>query len=671
MPDLPPHGLGRAELEPHAGRAPRSRQFNDTYYDAEDGLNESRYVFLDGCHMRQMWQQRASFVIGELGFGTGLNFLVTWNAWRQAWKNDHEKPTRLHFISVEGFPLTRDQIEDALATWPELASLSEQLLNAYADAQPGFHRLTFESGHVVLTLLLGPALPMLENLDATVDAWFLDGFAPDRNTDMWHPDVLGHVARLSRTNTRLASFTVAGQVRRDLEAAGFQLEKRSGWGKKREVLAGTYTGPSSEPVLEPWYRPPAGRPQQPCDVAIIGGGLAGAATAHAFNLRGCKTTVIDAGNEIASGASATPAAILMPRLTADHSIDGQFYATAWRACLALLDKVQADGFNIDRQVCGSLRLAESEAETRRQKAIVETGPLPDSLLSRLSATDTSEIAGLPITFGSLFFPQGGTLSPQRLCAALMKDTRVILNMRCADLRLEDARWQVLDDDGHLIANADIVILANGLASGSFQQAQWLPISARLGQVTRVASTEASAALKCVIAGEGYLTPPLSGEHVVGATFDHVSDADLAKGVPMPTEDADDRNLSVMRRLLPGTLDDITADGLNSWTGLRCTTPDHLPLAGPLPDYDAYTNDFAELRHGHRWSHYPNARYHQGLGVLTGLGAHGVITAPLAAELLASQMLGEPCPLPRDVANGLHPGRFIVRDLKRRLKRHLP
>lgn len=443
--------------------------------------------------------------------------------------------------------------------------------------------------------------------------------------------------------------------------------------KKREVLAGTSAGASPESLQappqdssqEPWYRPPADSPRQGCDVAIIGSGLAGAAAAHAFGKRGHKITVVEAGAQIASGASATPAAVLMPRLTAARSIDGQFYALAWPACLELLRDIEATGFDISLDTCGSLRVAENAAEAQRQAAIIETGLLPDSLLSLLNATEAATVSGLPMSRGGLFFPHGGTVSPQRLCEALLKETNVILNQSCATLIRQSDRWSLQGDTGSEIASADIVVLANGLASASYLQTQWLPVAARLGQMTRVATTSASTALRCVIAGEGYLTPPDAGHHVIGATFDHISDAELSAGVPLPTQEADHRNLALIQELVPGLLDNSETQDVGSWTGVRCTTPDHLPIAGALPDYDAYVDNFAELRHGHRWSQYPHARYHPGLGILTGLGAHGVIAAPLAAELMVSQLLGEPSPLPRDITNGLHPGRFIVRDLKRR------
>lgn len=657
----PNKSLGRAELKIVGNGVPHSIAFKDTYFDPEDGLGESQHVFLEGCRLPQMWQQHGTFVVGETGFGTGLNFLATW----QAWKNATHKPRRLHFLSVEGFPLLPAQIETALSTWPELRPMTEQLLEFYPDPQPGYHRLDFENGSIALTLLLGPVLPTLKNLDAQVDAWFLDGFAPDRNPEMWNADVLTEVARLSQTSTRLATFTVAGQVRRDLEAQGFRIEKRPGWRNKREVLAAEFTEQTRQSTQEPWYRPPRSRISAPCDVAIIGSGLAGATAAHAFSKRGCNISIVEAEEKIASGASATPRAVLLPRLTADHSIDGQFYALAWRACLNLLKELSSSGFDLARNACGSLRLASNADEEKRQRAIYENGLLPPTLISLLNAKQASEVAGVQLGHGGLYFPQGGTVSSKRLCEALLSTRHVILNQRCTNLHHDNGRWHILGATGQEIATADMVVLANSLGTKSFHQGAWLPLTARLGQVSHPAPSTHSQDLRCVVAGGGYATPSESGLHTIGATFDHVAEPDLSKGVPAPTRNADERNFTLARSLSPGLFDNCKMNGSESWTGLRCTTADHLPLAGPLPDYDAYLADFADLRHGHRWSQYPDARYHPGLGVLTGLGAHGVIAAPLAAELLASQMFNEPNPLPRAVSSGLHPGRFIVRDLKRR------
>ena len=230
-------------------KAPRSNRFDDTYYDDENGLNESRHVFLGGCLLPQGWQNHRQFVICETGFGTGLNFLSAWHLWRQTSPNT----SLLHFISVEGFPLSRSEMRLCLERWSEMAPLAVDLLQAYPDPQPGMHRLFFEGGRVVLTLLFEPVAKALGDLEVDVDAWFLDGFAPDRNPDMWQVDVYKEMARLSKPDARLATFSAAGSVRRDLHTAGFEVAKREGSGRNREFLFGTYKGEPTQSRLEPWF----------------------------------------------------------------------------------------------------------------------------------------------------------------------------------------------------------------------------------------------------------------------------------------------------------------------------------------------------------------------------------------------------------------------------------
>ncbi len=652
--------LKSADLDVGPNGTPWSKQFQDTYFDANDGLAESRYVFLEGCGLPGTWRERRRFTIGETGFGTGLNFLAAWYAWQK----DPNRPEQLHYVSVEGFPLMREDLGYNHKHWPELSSLSLDLANTYPTPQPGYSRLFFDGGKVVLTLLFGEALEMLSGLEADVDAWFLDGFAPDRNPEIWRPEVLNEIARLSHKGTQLATFTVAGPVRRGLSEIGFSLSKRKGFGKKREVLRGVFEGPLLDSRQEPWFKSPALHTKPSAEIAVIGSGLAGAAAAYAFQRNGFNVTVIEQQARIASGASSTPAAIFMPRLTAAPSVDGAFYATAWPKLIRLITTLQDRGFDLHHKACGVLQLAANAGDEDRHHAIAGSGVLPDSYVRTLGAREASELSGIQLGKSGLFFPHGGTVSSQLLCHALLHGSTVITNARANDVRRDGEGWQVLTERGETILKAGLVVLACGLETQRFAQAHKLRLIARRGQVTRVKQTADSANLSCVVTGQGYVTPAVDGHHIIGATFDHLSESDRAENNLKPNASADRQNMEDAKALLSGSFESVSVDCADNWVGIRCTTADHLPLVGPLPNLETYEQDFAAVRHGHQWTSYPDAQYHDGLYVLTGLGARGTVAAPLAAELLVSLVTNQPLPVTRDIANALHPARFTIRDLKR-------
>lgn len=637
-------------------RTPFASRFGDVYFSREGGLAETRHVFLGGCGLPEAWQSSQAFTVGELGFGTGLNFLTTWELWRRT-----KRPgTRLHYVAVEGYPLDRAALVACLEAWPELKPLTRGLLRVYPEPQAGFHRLFpvadgESNGDVHLTLLCGDAAEVLAQLEADVDAWFLDGFSPEKNPDMWTSAVFAEVARVSHAGTRLATYSAAGDVRRGLDAAGFSVEKATGFGKKREMLRGYFRGGQKPHALQPWFARPVRTTVG--HAAIIGGGIAGTNVAHALRRRGWHTTILDRRSVLADEASGNPAGVLMPRLTAASSLDGRFYAAAWRYMLTMLADVSPEAR------CGTLQLATNLDEVERQAAIGAAAPLPESLLMNVAADAASDIAGVKISHGALYFPQGGWVSPRAYCAVLAHGTKLRLGVHVANLRHNGVQWEVLGPAGEVHAPADVVVLANALDAAALPLASWLPLQARRGQITFAPPTAASTALRSVLTYGGYITPSHEGVHSIGATFDWVEPEGL-KG-EQPVRDQDNaRNLDELARVLPGLMNGADARNFSGRAGLRCTTLDHLALAGPLPDHERYMMDFAELRHGHPWARYPQATYRPGLYTLTGLGARGLVSAPLAAELIASQISGEALPMERDLYAALHPGRFLVRGLKR-------
>ncbi len=629
------------------GHTPMAGRFGDIYYSRDGGLAESRHVFLAGNGLPQAWQHGADFCVVELGFGTGLNFLATWDLWRRT-----RKPgVRLHYIAVEGFPLTGAEMRDCLAPWSEVETLARALLATYPEPQRGFHRVfpaaaPGEYGEVALTLLYGDAQEMLGQLEARVDAWFLDGFAPDKNPEMWSDGVFAQMARLSKESASAATYSVAGPVRRGLETAGFDVTRAPGFGAKREMLKARFRGGARASSLQPWFAH-APHASSPGHAVIIGAGLSGTHAAAALARRGWRTTIIERHDTFAAEASGVPRAVMAPRLTAAPAFDGRFYAAAWRYALAMREDTRARA--------GSLQL-DGGNDASRFEDIVASGILPASYIAHVDAAEASDIAGLALKQGGLYFPQGGWQEPQKVCAALAGRSERRFGVAAAALTHTGGHWRIDDAAGHVIAEADAVVLGNALDLKRFREAAWLPLEARRGQLTLAPTNARAEALRTVLLYGGFLTPAHHGVHELGATFDMETGVDLRAGDHM-------RNLEELSRIAPGLFP--PSANLGGFAAVRCMSPDHLPMVGPLPEHGAYLEDFASLRHGYPWARYPNARYHSGLYVLTALGARGSVSAPLAAELLACHITGEPWPLERDLVTALHPARFLVRELKRR------
>lgn len=296
---------------------PRSTLYGDLYFSAEDGLAESRAVFLAGCGMPDAWRSRRRFVVGELGFGTGLNIAALLDLWRRT----AEPGAQLHIFSVEAHPISREEADRALARWPEVAEAAQALIRRWPGRASGVHRLELPEFNAILDLAVLEAGEALAGWSGRADAWFLDGFAPSANPQMWREDLLALVAARSAPGARAATFTVAGAVRRGLSAAGFEVEKRPGFGRKRERLEARLPGAATD--------------QRPPRVAVLGAGIAGASLARALRRLGCETQVFGARD----GASRNPAALVTPRLDAGLGPSARLYAECFRRAVALFGEV--------------------------------------------------------------------------------------------------------------------------------------------------------------------------------------------------------------------------------------------------------------------------------------------------------------------------------------------
>ena len=513
MARLPP----RPDLTwPDAGAIPYAREHDDVYFSGE-GLSEKRAVFLTGCGLPEAWAGRDRFSVGELGFGTGLNFLVLWDLWRRHQPFDQ---ARLDYLTFEGALIAPADAARIHAAWPELADLSAQLRANWPDRARGVQRIHL-AHNVTLTIAIGDIAETLPQARGSIEAWFLDGFAPSKNAGMWSAGTLGEVARLSAANACAATYTVAGEVRRNLEAAGFSLAKMPGHGRKKERLEARLTAVRG---------PPRAPPRR---IAIIGAGIAGACAAHAFVRRGCEVHVYDQAEAPGAGASGNPLALVMPRLDAADSPAARALVEAWLYARRFYPALGPDA----AEALEAIHLPRGEKEALRFARLLSDPPLDESLL-RPSGSGLAHLGAVAVR-------------PRVALSRLLEGATLRFKARIASLAEIEA---------------DMVVVCAGMGLTQLV-ADAPPLTGRLGQVECALLPGPASAL----ADGGYVVQAF-GDIVFGATFE------AADGEPEISERARAQNLETLARLRP----DLVLPGLASRAAIRATTPDRFPFAGPPP-----------------------------------------------------------------------------------------
>ncbi|MEH6470220.1 MAG: bifunctional tRNA (5-methylaminomethyl-2-thiouridine)(34)-methyltransferase MnmD/FAD-dependent 5-carboxymethylaminomethyl-2-thiouridine(34) oxidoreductase MnmC [Halopseudomonas sp.] len=640
---------------------PLSVRFNDFYFSRVNGLDETNYVFLQHNQLPQRWQSLKpgqSFSIGETGFGTGLSFLTCWKHWRL----HAPRGCRLHFISAERYPLTRQELEQALALWPELAELSNALINQYPPACGGFQRLNFDQGRVQLTLLFDDATTAFEQFDGQLDAWFLDGFSPAKNPKMWSQQLFNSLAERSHEQTTFSTFTAASNVRRGLESAGFIVSKTPGFSKKREMLYGHYAATAKAGSDKPWFDRPKPTPslsEQP--ISVIGAGLAGACSAFALAEKGCQVQLFERGAHPGCGASGNPQGVLYAKLPATPTISSRIHLSGYLYSLRLLKQQLTPGQHWSP--CGVLQLALNPNEMAKQQKLLQSGQYPEALVRQLNTDQASEKAGYPLTSGGLLFPDGGWVSPAELCRQLLShpNIRCHFNQTIDTIHFDDSRqqWQLHDPQGGLIAKSATLVVANAHEAKLFPQLAELAVKPIRGQTTSVQAD--SDRLKTVLCGNGYIAPAKQQQYCFGASFD-LNDLDTSVRHSDNLENValiDEMSPELAQQLAP------KLDSAIGRVGFRCATPDYLPIVGAVPDSKAFVRDYALLSQDAKAKISTPATHLPGLFVNLAHGSKGMITAPIAGVIVADMVCNEPLAMERKLLQALNPARFIIKKLIKR------
>ncbi|SDF88264.1 bifunctional tRNA (5-methylaminomethyl-2-thiouridine)(34)-methyltransferase MnmD/FAD-dependent 5-carboxymethylaminomethyl-2-thiouridine(34) oxidoreductase MnmC [Paraburkholderia phenazinium] len=633
---------------------PFSPRHDDIYHSAVGGLAQAQYVFLQGNGLPERWQGRRLFTVLETGFGMGINFLMTWAAWRA----DPARCERLHFVSTEKHPFSRADLLSAYAATVADASiieLGQTLGEAWPMLVPGTHRLEFEGGRVTLTLIFGDATETLPSLWLRADAFYLDGFAPAKNPELWTPAIFKTLARLAGDAATFSTYTSAGEVKRALTQSGFEYRKVEGFGWKRAMLVGRFA---------PRWRVRRHEPPAPLAVSerhavVIGAGLAGCAVIERLAARGWRITSLERHDSLARDASGNPAGVFHPMLSRDDSVASRITRAGFLYARQRWEMLAQAGHGPTRGAEGLLQLAANEEEASMMAAALATFAYPPEYVTPLGRAEAERIAKLSLGQRGWLFPHGGWIDPASLCAAQCAVAGGQLERRfgveAARVERIGDQWRVVDAHGQTLAQAPVVIFANAHDAARLAGLQYAPTRSVRGQLTLLPAGRVPPLAMPVI-GDGYAVPLADGMTLTGATYD----IDDPERTVQPAGNRE--NLQRLAQMLPTLGSVLEAQDPASLAGrvaFRCVTSDRLPMIGALADEAAAIDDSERLRGA--WPlDLPRS---SGLYGAFAYGSRGLVWASLGAELIASQIEGEPWPIERDLAEDLDPARFLLRALR--------
>lgn len=659
-----------------------SLDYEDFYWSLPNGLAESFYVFLQQNDLPSRWNNLKaadqSFSIGELGFGTGINFLNCCELWLKT------APTNctLHYFSAEPVPLKTADLAKVFEQFPSLSAHGQALIDSYPPAVKGFHSIELYEGRINLCLMVGDAQEMFNALGESVDqrhsvydkkpidTWFLNGFSPEKNPAMWQKELCKTIASLSSTETSLTTYLTESEVTKSLNTAGFSVNYKQGFADKYQMISATLNASlknysDNARGTNQWHlnqlpsRPLSRQPS----VTIIGAGIAGCTTAAALSKRGYNVTIIDRHAKAGQEASGNQQAIIYPKLSirdeplprinlAAITLASRYYQTFWNRGLG--------------QQCGVLVIPEGERQLKQFEQLGQHFYHQKSLVRLVDNAQMEAIAGISLdTSHGLYFSKLGWLPPATICQEILKDHKIALvqgDVAQLFRNKSTGQWELLDAKGEQLSHSDIVVVANAYDCEKFEQTNFLGITKLRGQVTELPVTEDSQSLKTVICGEGYIAPPNKGTHGCGATYNKAIDS---KELRIQDHQTNLDQITKTDQGIGRAIGTVQLNKLEGRANFRCTTRDYLPIVGPVPDVSAMLETYESLRVDARKDSPVMGTYLPNLYINCGMGSRGLGYAPLTAEVLAAEIHQQLGLLERELRQAMHPSRFLIRDLKKK------
>ena len=567
------------------------------YSSTNGAVQECEYVFLKGNNLEKRFKnlEEINFHIGEIGFGIGLNFLTTCKAWLEH-SQDHQT---LEFSSFDKYLFKLKDFKKQLRLMPELEKYSNEFEKFYPQNIFGVQKISLFKGRVSLNLVIGDIVETKEYLRSLkhVNAWFLDGFSPAKNPDLWTKDIFDAINETCISDSTFSTYSSSGLVKKNLVDSGFGVEKVKGFSGKRHMLRG-------QSLSKKLYKFDEKR------VAVIGAGITGCMLAHVLSKRGIKVDLYDKSETICSGASSHELLVTYPRLSAHDTSFGRFGIQSYLYAINFYENLKTKAW----KKTGVLVLNHDEASKKRQESLLNRRS--DGLIYEyVSAKKASEISGILINHDGLYFKDAGYVIPHDMCEFLVKmpNINVFTSSVVKNITKDNDKFFLTVKNKKF--EYDEVCICAGSETNDLISVEGFNI--KRGQVSHVKSENSITNVKVPICAKGYISPEINGIHVVGSSYSKITHTEIE-------EEEHASNLENLKIIYD---EDVKVS--SGKAGIRAVSKDHVPFVGK----------------------------HDGLYINTCHGSKASVTSPISAEIIASSILNDSFPLEKRELDSLSPERF--------------
>ena len=564
-----------------------SKSYNDIYFDKLNGPKETEHVYLNTNNLTKKFKNKQKFVIAEIGFGTGLNFLLTWKLWKENRKTNGS----LTYISFENAPLSKKDIERVYKKFKKLDGYSRFLLKNIPERCKSTHRIFIKADNINLILIYDDITSLI-NFNFKADTWFLDGFSPKKNPLVWTDKLFKQLYNFTNLDGSLSTFSVAGHIRRGLLKAGFKVSKVSGYGNKKEISYAI----KKDLISSNQYKFSCEKKIGP--VAIIGSGISGASLAYALRKRNIECFIIDKSYKLANGASGNKLALQMPKLTMDDSPYGLLSLEAF-----LYSRKIAKNLNAIPRSDGLVLIPSRDRDILKFKKLLENNWPLDLLNNNYDKLNFLKF------INHIYMKSSGIVDNSKFIQNLIKDVEFISKFDVKKITSKDGFNIIIDKFGNRL-KAKTVIWANGFEMTNLSQN--LPINPISGQVTYLKANELSSNLKINFSYGHHFSQAFKGYHQIGASFNRNANTCFRE------IDQNANINSIPEFLRKNIFYNITESGHR--VSVRASTKDRMPFFGDLSSLTGKKSN--------------------NIYILGGMGAWGFVYAPFYAELLVTKIIND-------------------------------